>query len=209
MIRIVPTGTTANMIMVIAISVIKRITPAAFYVLQERCMTEKRESMAKQYGSAQSYEAKLLRVMERLGVKDYDYNFDRHGCWVQFKYRGEVYRFDHSVAKAKSRGVNLAYGSDAFAQVVLALEDLARMVERGIYDLSTWVAGLRFLPPPVEVPACFKVLGFVQVPASVEDVKDRYRTLAKERHPDAGGSSEEFQKLTDAKDLALAHFTEE
>jgi hypothetical protein len=118
----------------------------------------------KQYGSAQSYESKLARVMERLGVKEYDYNFDRHGCWIEFRYRGELYRFDHSVAKAKSRGVNLTYGSDAFAQVVIALEDLARMVELGIYDLSTWVAGLRFLPPPVEVPACFRDLGFDQIP---------------------------------------------
>lgn len=38
----------------------------------------------KQYSSAQSYEAKLTRVTECLGIKEYDYNFDRHGCWVQF-----------------------------------------------------------------------------------------------------------------------------
>lgn len=162
----------------------------------------------KQYGDAPSYEAKLTRVMERLGVKEYDYNFDRHGCWIQFRYRGEMYRFDHSVAKAKARGVNLTYGSDAFAQVVLALEDLARMVERGIYDLSTWVAGLRFLPPPVEVPACFRVLGFEQIPAGAEEVKDRYRTLAKEKHPDRGGDAEEFQQLKEAAEVALKHFTE-
>lgn len=160
----------------------------------------------KQYGDAGSYEAKLSRVMERLGVKEYDYNFDRHGCWIQFNYRGEMYRFDHSVAKAKARGVNLTYGSDAFAQVVLALEDLARMVERGIYDLSTWVAGLKFLPPPVEVPVYFKTLGFEQTPASIEDVKDRYRTLAKQKHPDSGGSAEDFQKLKEAAGKAISHF---
>lgn len=159
----------------------------------------------KQYGDAPSYEAKLTRVMERLGVKEYDYNFDRHGCWIQFRYRGELYRFDHSVAKAKARGVNLTYGSDAFAQVVLALEDLARMVERGIYDLSTWVAGLRFLPPPVEVPACFLALGFEQIPASAEEVKDRYRTLAKEKHPDGGGDAEAFRQLAAATEEALQY----
>lgn len=65
----------------------------------------------KQYGSAQSYESKLARVMERLGVKEYDYNFDRHGCWIEFRYRGELYRFDHLVIKAKTWGVNLTYGS--------------------------------------------------------------------------------------------------
>lgn len=164
--------------------------------------------MKKQYGPADNYEAKLSRVMERLGVKEYDYNFDRHGCWISFRYCGEMYRFDHSVAKARAKGVQLTYGSDAFAQVVLALEDLARMVERGIYDLSTWVAGLRFLPPPVEVPKCFKYLGFEQIPTAVEDVKDRYRTLAKERHPDGGGSTEEFQKLKKAAEDALKYLTE-
>lgn len=45
----------------------------------------------KQYGDADSYERKLERVMERLGINEFDYNFDRHGCWVQFKYKGEVY----------------------------------------------------------------------------------------------------------------------
>ena len=161
--------------------------------------------MPKQYGAAANYESKLARVMERLAVKEYDYNFDRHGCWVQFRYRGEIYRFDHSIAKAKAKGVNLAYGSDAFAQVVLALEDLARMVERGIYDLSTWVAGLRFLPPPVEIPVFFKTLGFSQMPSGAEEVKDRYRTLAKQKHPDAGGSTEEFQRIKIAAEEALKY----
>ena len=164
--------------------------------------------MPKQYAPAANYESKLARVMERLGVEKYDYNFDRHGCWVEFWYRNEMYRFEHSIAKAKSRGINLSYGSDSFAQVVLTLEDLARMVERGIYDLGTWVAGLRFLPPPVEVPACFRELGFDQIPAAAEDVKDRYRTLAKEKHPDGGGSVEEFQRLKDAAEKALRYLEE-
>ncbi|WP_291350400.1 hypothetical protein [Desulfosporosinus sp.] len=86
----------------------------------------------KQYGDSDSYERKLERVMERIGVKEFIYNFDRFGCWVEFRYQNELYRFEHSIEKAKSKGINLRYGSDAFAQVVLALEDLARMVERGI-----------------------------------------------------------------------------
>lgn len=159
----------------------------------------------KQYGSADSYESKLARVMERLGVKEYDYNFDRHGCWIQFRYKSELYRFDHSIVKAKAKGVNLTYGSDAFAQVVLALEDLARMVERGIYDLSTWVAGLRFLPPPVEIPPFLRALGFDHDGVTAEEVRDRYRTLAKEKHPDGGGSAEEFKLLSEDAEKALQY----
>lgn len=160
----------------------------------------------KQYAPADNYERKLEKVMERLGVSEYNYNFDRFGCYVEFHYKGQMYRFDHSIHKAQAKEIELRYGSDAFAQVVLSLEDLARMVERGIYDLQTWVSGLKFLPAPVEVPICFKFLGFAELPAGQEDVKERYRTLAKQYHPDTGGSKEDFQKLQRAAEQALQWF---
>lgn len=160
----------------------------------------------KQYGAADNYEQKLSRVMERLEIKDFNYNFDRFGCWVEFRYRNQLYRFEHSIEKAKAKGIDLRYGSDAFAQVVLALEDLARMVERGIYELSTWVAGMKYLPPPVEVPSFFRFMGYETIPAGPEDVKERYRQLAKTMHPDAGGSEEDFMKLTSAAEKAAKYF---
>ncbi|BAE83991.1 hypothetical protein [Desulfitobacterium hafniense] len=160
----------------------------------------------KQYGAADNYEQKLSRVMERLEIKDYNYNFDRFGCWVEFRYKGELYRFDHSIEKARTRGVEIRYGSDAFAQVVLALEDLARMVERGIYELSTWVAGMKYLPPPVEVPTFFRFMGFEQIPSGAVEVKERYRQLAKTMHPDAGGNDEDFKKLVAAEKAAEKFF---
>lgn len=159
----------------------------------------------KQYGPADEYERKLLRVMARLGVAEehVNWNFDRWGCWVEFRYRGELYRFDHSIEKAQTHGVALRYGSDVFAQVVLALEDLARIVERGIYDLATWVSGMKFLPAPALVPQCLKDLGFAEIPATVQDVRTRYRELAKTLHPDAGGSAPDFQKLKQASEQAI------
>ena len=97
---------------------------------------------------------------------------------------------------AKEHGVNVKYGSDLFAQVVLSLEDLARMVERGIYDLSTWVAGMRYLPLPKKyIDYCFKALGFTDFPTK-EEIKSRYKKLSKALHPDNGGSEEEFVVLT-------------
>lgn len=65
---------------------------------------------------------------------------------------------------------------------------------------------MKILPPPVEVPSFFRFMGFNQIPASVEDVRDRYRTLAKQLHPDAGGSPEDFQKLKDAAEQAVRYF---
>lgn len=161
--------------------------------------------MSKQYASVKSYEDKLKRVMERLNIKEFNWNYDRHGSWVEFRYKGEMYRFDHTVEKAKSRGVDISYGSDAFSQIVLALEDLARMVERGIYDLQTWVSGMKYLPPAFELPAFFKVLGFEQLPSSEEEVKARYRNLAKTLHPDVGGNAKDFDNLMVASEQCLQY----
>ncbi|HHY95476.1 MAG TPA: J domain-containing protein [Firmicutes bacterium] len=162
-------------------------------------------SKGKQYGPGADYERKLHRVMERLGVKEFNWNYDRCGAWVQFRYKGELYQFDHSVEKARARGINLHYGSDAFAQIVLSLEDLARMVERGIYDLQTWVAGMKMLPPVSEVPSFLRLLGFTEIPSDVEEVRARFRTLAKQFHPDVGGSAEDFDMLKRAAEQAVQY----
>lgn len=161
--------------------------------------------MPKQYAEPAAYEAKLEKVMDRLGVKDYDYNWDRFSCWVEFRYKGQAYRFSHSVENAQAHGVNIKYGSDVFAQVVLSLEDLARMVERGIYDLSTWVAGMKFLPEPSKLPDCFRVLQFSSLPKTVEEVEKQYKRLAKVAHPDVGGSAEQFQTLQEARERAVEY----
>lgn len=153
--------------------------------------------MAKQYAEASTYEAKLEKVMSRLGVEKYDYNWDRFSCWIEFWYKGQMYRFEHSVENAKAHGNNIQYGSDVFAQVVLTLEDIARMTERGIYELSTWVAGLKALPKPKDIPSCFLLLGFTDIPTS-DELKKRYKELAKIAHPDVGGNEEHFVQIKTA-----------
>ena len=151
--------------------------------------------MAKQYAEPAAYEAKLEKVMARLGVDTYDYDWSRFECWVSFTYKGQPYRFSHSVQNAQEHGVNIKYGSDVFAQVVLSLEDLARMVERGIYDLSTWVAGMKYLPAAETLEPCFSALGFSKRPEDTEAIKTQYRRLAKVMHPDAGGNADSFETL--------------
>lgn len=156
----------------------------------------------KQYGSPSDYEAKLERVMTRLGVDKFNFNWDRHGSWVEFWYKGQLYRFDHSVDKSKATKEPLRYGSDTFAMVVLTLEDLARMVERGIYDLQVWVEGMKALPAPKELPWFLIALGFDRDP-NAEEIKTAYRSLARVAHPDTGGSDERFKRLTNAYNEAL------
>ncbi len=160
--------------------------------------------MSKQYASAEIYETKLEKVMSRLGVEKYNYNWDRFSCWIEFFYKGNLYRFEHSTENAKNHGNDVKYGSDVFAQVVLTLEDIARMTERGIYELQTWISGLKALPPKTELPSCFTFLQFDKIPDTVQEIKERYRQLCKVYHPDVGGTAEMFQKLTDAQSAAVA-----
>ena len=164
--------------------------------------------MAKKYADPQSYEVKLERVMERLGAEKYDYDWSRRECWVEFWYKGQLYRFSHSVENAQKHGVDIQYGSDVFAQVVLSLEDLARMVERGIYDLSVWVAGMIYLLQAPSIPMCFAAMQFQSIPEHANAVQERYRKLAKTAHPDAGGSEEQFAALQAAYCQAMAYFEE-
>lgn len=134
--------------------------------------------VSKKYGTPEQYEDKLAKVMQRFGTDDYNFDWSRRGGWVEFRIDGQLYRFDHSVDKAQANGQKIVYGSDAFAQLVLALEDLARLAERGIYNLQTWIEGMRYLPAPVELPECFRILGFTSAPVDVSAVTDRYRTLS-------------------------------
>lgn len=162
---------------------------------------------SKQYAEPAAYEAKLEKVMARLGVEQYDYDWSRRECWIEFYYKGQLYRFDHSIDNARAHGINIQYGSDVFAQVVLSLEDLARMVERGIYDLSTWVAGMKYLPAAKPIKPCFAFLQFDQKP-SKDELKSRYRDLVKVYHPDKGGTEEQFIKLHTAYEECLKEYEE-
>ena len=47
------------------------------------------------YGSPEIYERKLSEVMKRFQVDSYNFNWDRWGCWVEFRFQGELYRFEH------------------------------------------------------------------------------------------------------------------
>ena len=160
--------------------------------------------MPKQYGDVSTYEGKLENVMKRLGAEEYNFDWSRTACWVEFRYKGQLYRFEHSVENAKMHGQHIVYGSDVFAQVVLALEDLARMTERGIYELQTWIIGMKALPRPADLPMCFTILQFDSLP-TVEEVEARYKQLCKAAHPDAGGSPDMFQRITEARDAAVQH----
>ena len=152
----------------------------------------------KHYASSDEYEQKLKRVMTRLGVSEYRYDWNRTETYVEFCYKGQWYHFENNFEKAakayeKTRK-KIFYVSDLFAQIVLALESLAQLTEQGLYELSYWIEGMKMLPSASSVPACFAALGFDHIPAE-DELKQRFRQLAKVAHPDGGGSEEQFQVL--------------
>ncbi|WP_195614486.1 J domain-containing protein [Intestinimonas butyriciproducens] len=164
--------------------------------------------MRKQYsGTAEDFEKKLGRVMERLGVEKYqcDWTQGRGGssCWVEMHYGGSVYRFENSTAKSAACGRGLTYASDPFAAVVYSLEGLARAVEQGIFTLDMLLAGVPALPAAPPLEPCFQALGFTQRPESAEEIKAQYKRLAKVMHPDSGGSEEAFIALTENYEACL------
>ncbi|MDA8346954.1 MAG: J domain-containing protein [Thermaerobacter sp.] len=158
-------------------------------------------------GNVALYVGKLERTTKRFGASDLKWGVGSDEAWVEFRLKGQLYRFDHSMQKAAARGIKLKRGTDAFAQLVLALEDLARLAERGIYELQTWLSGMKALPPVAQVPSFLQYLRFEEIPASLDDVKDRYRTLALDMHPDKGGNPEDWHKLADAMEQATRYYT--
>lgn len=165
-------------------------------------MTKKKYS-----GGFEEYEGKLRRIMERMGIGKYNYDWTRTDCFIEFTYHNQFYRFEHSIDKARVHNQKIQCVSDLFAQLVLSLEDICRMAERGIYELSMWIEGMKSLPPKKDIPQYFIFLGFQEIPTA-DELKQRYKQLAKISHPDGGGNSELFKQYTAARDEAEKYLQE-
>lgn len=162
----------------------------------------------KPHSGVSIYEYKLEGVMKRFNVDSFTFNWDRWGCYVDFRYKGELYRIEHSVEKARSRGVELRSGSESFIEVVRTLEDLADIIDRGIFGLETWLRGIRCLPGSFKMPQFFKVLGFTEIPEGAEDVRQRYQTLTSQLPSDGEEKDAKLGQLKNAAEDALDYFKE-
>ncbi len=87
-------------------------------------------------------ERKLIRVMKRLKIEDFSFNWDRSSCFIEFQYQENSYRMEHSVLRAKEKGIiMLRNGLDCLNELVQSLEDLCQIIERGTYKLENWISG--------------------------------------------------------------------
>lgn len=165
-------------------------------------------------GDHQAYVSKLKTVLEKkLGLTktDYDYDYGRHGGWVRFTFGGDKFYLEHTIQKAADQGITLSCGKDAFAQLVLTLEDVIRAHNRGVYPLKALFSEMIALPAPKEIPLYFRMLGFTDIPNSEEEVKAAFRNLAKLLHPDKtnGVSTDAFKAIKQAEQDALAYLGKE
>jgi hypothetical protein len=88
-------------------------------------------------------ERRVSNVMTRLKIEDFHFNWDRNSCYIEFVYQEHSYMMEHSVEKAKEKGVyGIKNGLDSLMELVVSLEDLCRIIERGTYKLEDWVAGM-------------------------------------------------------------------
>lgn len=117
-------------------------------------------------------ERKLKRVMKRLKIENFNFNWDRSSCFIEFKYQEISYRMEHSVEKAKAKGKVLRNGLDCLNELVQSLEDLCQIIERGTYKLDTWISGLK------------QSSSAEGTPEYLEEVHIRYKSLGKQKHSD-------------------------
>ena len=91
-------------------------------------------------------EKRVKNIMTRLKIEDFHFNWDRNSCYIEFQYQEQSFRMEHSVEKAKEKGVfGVKNGLDCLMELVHTLEDLCRIIERGTYKLADWVAGMEII----------------------------------------------------------------
>ncbi|WP_246206695.1 hypothetical protein [Virgibacillus ihumii] len=118
------------------------------------------------------YERKLFKVMKELKIEEYHFNWDRTSCFIEFHYQESSYRLEHSVEKAKRKGLIVRNGLDCLMELTQSLEELCGIVNRGTYKFETWIAGMKQTTSEQETPE-FQ-----------EEFQIRYKSLGKQSLPD-------------------------
>ncbi|WP_158735615.1 hypothetical protein [Alteribacillus sp. YIM 98480] len=114
-------------------------------------------------------ERKLNKVMKRLKIENFNFNWDRSSCFIEFSYQEKSYKMEHSVLKAKKKGIILRNGLDCLLELIRSLEDLSEIIDRGTYKLEIWLHGMKQSSAAEEIPEY------------EEEFHIRYKTLRKQK----------------------------
>jgi hypothetical protein len=151
-------------------------------------------------------EPSLEAVMRFIPHSTYDWDFNRHGAWIEWIWHNQRYRLATFRPALHDPHPGFA-GLQALTQLTEALQHLADLLPWGSVD--HWFAPFHVTQSyrPCPLPACFAVLGFTTWPESPEAVKQAYYTLVHTHHPDHGGSHDTMVTLNAALHDALAHWS--
>jgi hypothetical protein len=162
---------------------------------------------------------KLNRIMQRLGVgdKDYIWNADRFGAWIDFKIDGKTHRFSHSIENAALHGIKLTRVCDVFAQLVQTLGDLERAFRYGTYTFDMFMRSLPMLEAPKassSLPDWVQTLRMDHVPATREELLQQHKKQAILFHPDKNVDNREgaelaMREINAAKEAGEKYFRNE
>ena len=117
-------------------------------------------------------ERMLNRVMKKLKINYFNFNWDRNSCFIEFSYEEDSYKLVHSIEKAKKKGVVLKNGLDCSIDLTQSLEDLCRIIDRGTYTFETWIAGMKKSPLAQKKPEPY------------EEVRQNYQPLEDQSIPE-------------------------
>jgi hypothetical protein len=93
--------------------------------------------------------------------------------------------------------------ADNIAAIAGHIEALRRCDRYGVGSLEQALAGYKALP--ADSAADWRaVFGFKPGPVTLEQVDQVFKEMARERHPDRGGSDEAMQQINRARDFAIA-----
>lgn len=120
------------------------------------------------------------------------------GVAVYYQWRGESYSLACDLWKTVDDNLQ------ALNKTVNAIRGIERWGTGEMMKAA--FAGFKELPPAKVTPkrSCWEVLG-IKPTGFKEYIVARYRDLAKQHHPDAGGNKDTFQEINEAYQEALAY----
>lgn len=152
---------------------------------------------------------KLDVAMARLNATDLHYGHagDSSGDYtvkISFKYKEQKYVFEYSRKRAEYYGYRYPQDKDVMIAVILAISDLAKIADRGVFDFGKLAEGFKELPL-ITVPSWAKFMGFQTQPRNIQEVRSRYNELVKgSMRPET--NPEDFRELQKAWELAQQFF---
>lgn len=155
----------------------------------------------KKYSDVKFFINKLNNVFKKLNIEKFRYKYGNDFAFVNFNIDKSWYQINHSTKNADKNTKSLA-GSDMFAEIVLSIEELSHLQDRGICSFQDIVSVFELKAGAVKLPDCFKKLGFDgRYMPSKKHVDYKYNDLAKVLHPDSAfGDMEKFNELNTAKE---------